>query len=102
MFNNDSNVSDDLKKFASTNTEGTVSSKSRAIAAVLSCPFVLGLGLLGIHNFYLGKTGKGILELILTLTLFGSIVSFILALIDFIMILSGTYTDGENNVVAKW
>ena len=45
------------------------------------------LGPLGIHNFYLGYTTKGIIQLVLTLTFIGLIVSGIWAFIDFIMLL---------------
>ena len=44
------------------------------------------LGALGIHNFYLGYTAKGIIQLVLTITVIG-------AFIEFIMIIarSGSY-----------
>lgn len=54
------------------------------IVAVLLAFF---LGTLGIHNFYLGYTTKGIIQLVLTLTFIGLIVSGIWAFIDFIMLL---------------
>ena len=53
---------------------------------------------LGVHNFYLGYTTKGIIQLVLTLTFIGLIVSGIWAFIDFIMLLmrSGDYaTDAQ-------
>ena len=56
------------------------------------------LGALGVHNFYLGYTTKGIIQLVLTLTFIGLIVSGIWAFIDFIMLLmrSGSYaTDAQ-------
>lgn len=65
------------------------------IVAVLLAFF---LGTLGIHNFYLGYTTKGIIQLVLTLTFIGLIVSGIWAFIDFIMLLmrSGSYaTDAQ-------
>lgn len=60
------------------------------IVAVLLAFF---LGTLGIHNFYLGYTTRGIIQLVLTLTFFGLIVSGIWAFIDFIMLLmrAGSY-----------
>ena len=56
------------------------------------------LGALGVHNFYLGYTTKGIIQLVLTLTFIGLIGSGIWAFIDFIMLLmrSGSYaTDAQ-------
>lgn len=65
------------------------------IVAVLLAFF---LGTLGVHNFYLGYTTKGIIQLVLTITFIGLIVSGIWAFIDFIMLLmrSGDYaTDAQ-------
>ena len=65
------------------------------IVAVLLAFF---LGTLGIHNFYLGYTTKGIIQLVLTITVIGILVSGPWALIDFIMLImrSGSYaTDAQ-------
>ena len=53
----------------------------------------LFLGPLGIHRFYVGKVGTGILYL-LTAGLFG-----IGALVDFIMILCNNFKDGSGLVI---
>lgn len=56
------------------------------------------LGTLGIHNFYLGYTTKGIIQLVLTITVIGIFVSGPWALIDFILLImrSGSYaTDAQ-------
>ena len=60
------------------------------IIALLLAFFV---GALGIHNFYLGYTAKGVIQLILTITLIGAPIAAIWALIEFIMIVarSGSY-----------
>lgn len=60
------------------------------IVAVLLAFF---LGALGIHNFYLGYTSKGIIQLILTITMIGAPIAAIWALIEFVLILahSGSY-----------
>lgn len=60
-----------------------VSQKSKGTAAVL-CFF---LGALGVHRFYVGKIGTGILWLV-TLGFCG-----IGEIVDFIMILCGSFTD---------
>lgn len=49
------------------------------IAAVL---FAFFLGTLGIHRFYLGRTGSGIVMLLLTCTVVGLLVTGVWALID--------------------
>lgn len=67
------------------------SPKSKTTAALL-CFF---LGELGIHRFYVGKTGSGILYL-LTLGVFG-----IGVLIDFIKILCGNFKDGQGLIINK-
>lgn len=52
------------------------------------------LGGLGIHNFMMGETNKGILRLVLTLLVFG--VGWIFGLIDFVKILTGDYKVDKN------
>ena len=71
-------------------SEQRISDKSRLVAALL-CFF---LGYLGIHRFYAGKIGTGIIWL-LTGGLFG-----FGALIDFIVILCGAFKD-KNGAVIK-
>lgn len=68
------------------------SSKSRT-AATLLCFF---LGSFGIHRFYTGKVGTGILWLF-TLGLFG-----IGTLVDFIMIVCGAFKDKNGWTVSNW
>lgn len=62
------------------------------LTVLLLCLF---LGALGIHRFYVGKTGTGILQL---LTLGGC---GIWALIDLIMIVMQKFTDKEGNFVTR-
>ncbi len=62
------------------------------IATLLLCLF---LGEIGVHRFYVGKVGTGILQLI---TLGGC---GIWTLIDFIMILIGKFTDKDGNPITN-
>ena len=66
-----------------------VSDKNLCAAALL-CFF---LGGFGIHRFYVGKVGTGIIWL-LTMGCFG-----IGVIVDFIMILTGTFTDGAERTI---
>ena len=67
-------------------------SKYDWLTTLLLCFF---LGCFGIHSFYTGKTGIGVAQL---LTCGGC---GIWALIDFIMIIVGSYRDGEGKVVSN-
>lgn len=68
------------------------SEKSRLAVALLA----LFLGELGIHRFYVGKIGTGILY-IFTFGLFG-----IGSLVDFILALCGSFTDKDGNAITEW
>jgi len=68
------------------------SDKSRLFALLL-CGF---LGFFGIHRFYVGKIGTGILML-LTGGGFG-----IWWIIDVILIVIGQFTDKQNRPVLRW
>lgn len=68
-------------------------SPSSRLVALLLCIF---LGGLGIHRFYVGKIGTGIL-MIVTLGGLG-----IWVLIDLIMIIVGSFTDKMGRRVYNW
>lgn len=74
------------------NGVGGVSPKSRLVAFLL-CTF---LGGIGVHRFYAGKVGTGILWLF-TLGCFG-----IGVLVDWIVILCGSFKDINGQVISKW
>ena len=67
-------------------------SEKKNIVAFFLCWF---FGLFGTHRFYVGKNGSAIAMLILTLTLFGMIISGIWDLVDFITIICGNFTDKD-------
>ena len=62
------------------------------LVALLLCLFV---GFLGIHRFYVGKSGTGLLQII-TFGGFG-----IWVLIDLIMIVMGKFTNKEGNFISR-
>lgn len=70
-------------------TQTKVYSKNKNTALILC----LLLGYLGVHRFYSGHTGIGIIQL-LTFGGFG-----LWWLIDFILIIAGNYKDSNNNVL---
>ncbi len=68
------------------------SPKSRLAAALLA----FFLGALGIHRFYVGKIGTGVL-MIVTLGGLG-----IWVIVDIIVILVGSFRDKQNRVLSNW
>jgi len=68
--------------------------KTKTIALVLS--FLGCFAVCGIQRFYVGKIGTGVLYL-LTFGLLG-----IGQLVDFIMILMGTFKDKDGNPLTEW
>ena len=70
----------------------SVSTQKSWIVALLLCFFV---GVLGVHRFYVGKVGTGILQLLT----FGGL--GIWTLIDFILIMVGSFKDKQGQPLAK-
>ena len=73
-------------------TTAEMSDRSRLVALL----FCVLLGVFGVHRFYVGKIGTGILML-LTLGGLG-----IWTLIDLILIAVGSFRDKENRRVFRW
>ena len=62
------------------------SSDKGFVPAILLCFF---LGMLGVHRFYVGKIGTGVLQLVT----FGGLGIWVL--VDFIMIVTGNFKDKQ-------
>ena len=73
--------------------------KSKMAAGLLG----IFLGSLGVHNFYLGNTGKAVAQLLISLLTcgFGAMVSSVWGLIEGILILCGNIKVDGNNVPLK-
>ena len=87
-----------------THTNGTVQGqpeqKSKLVAGLLG----IFIGGLGIHNFYLGYTGKAVAQLLITLLScgFGVVVTGIWALIEGIQVLTGKIDrDAKGNLLGE-
>jgi hypothetical protein len=72
---------------------GLIESDKRIVPALILCFF---LGIFGAHRFYVGKTGTGFLQLV-TLGGLG-----VWTLIDFILIVVGSFKDAEGQRINAW
>ena len=78
---------------------GVGEQKSKIAAGLLA----IFLGAFGVHNFYLGFTGKAIAQLLISVLSCGifAVVSSVWGLIEGIMILTGSITTDANGVPLK-
>ena len=76
----------------------SIDSKHSKVVMAIVCWF---FGIFGVHRFMVGKIGTGILMLLLTVTVIGSIISFIWSIIDFILILMGKFKDKDGNPITS-
>lgn len=67
------------------------------LTALLLCFF---LGWLGVHRFYTKNTDIAVAQLVLAILSCG-VVSGIWSLVDFILILSGSYKKGDGQILAQ-
>lgn len=91
---NNQNYNQNYNYNYNTNYPNMVPAKSKVAAGVLG----ILLGGLGIHNFYLGYTGKGLAQLLISVLSCGflAIVSSIWGLIEGILILTGSINVDAN------
>ncbi len=83
--------------------KGKVSSENSSDKKIMpTFLFAFFLGMLGIHRFYVGKTGSGIAMLLISLTFFGLIATGIWAIVDWITIASGNFRDKEGRLLTEW
>ena len=68
-------------------------SEKRKLPAFFLCLF---FGWFGVHRFYVGKVGTGVLQ-ILTLGGLG-----VWSLLDLLVIVLGGFTDKEGRLITKW
>jgi TM2 domain-containing membrane protein YozV len=85
---------------------GMLSSDARAMmlfeankkTAVIAYLLWFFLGMFGAHNFYLKRTGTAVAQLILTITLIGSLVTMVWVLVDAFLIPG--WVRNQNNLLA--
>ena len=86
-------ISDTAKYCPSCGARPPGGSDKLIVVAAILCFF---FGVFGIHRFYVGKVGTGLLQII-TLGGFG-----IWYLVDLIMILIGKFRDKQGNLLTQW
>ncbi|GAA5095324.1 NINE protein [Bartonella acomydis] len=59
-------------------------------------------GVFGVHRFMVGKMRTGALMLALSLSLAGLMVTGIWAIVDFIVIAAGKFTDKDGKQITRW
>lgn len=65
---------------------------------VVTLLLFLFFGLIGVHRFYVGKTGSGLAMLMLSIFSFGAI-GMIWWVVDLLLIATGRFTDSEGRVL---
>ena len=93
---NSSNITVNKETVNTGSSSSNPNAKSKIAAGLLG----IFLGAFGVHNFYLGYTGKAIAQLLITLLSCGvlSFASGVWGLIEGILILTGSITvDGNGN-----
>lgn len=73
-----------------------ISKDKKFINTFLLCFF---FGLLGAHRFYTKHTGTAIIQLLLTISIFGIIISGVWCFIDFLFILFGSFKTADGKIL---
>lgn len=79
--------------------DGEEASDRRILPAFLLAFF---LGTFGVHRFYCGRTGSGIAMLLLTVSGIGLLVTVVWHVVDWILILTGSFRDDEGRRLTEW
>jgi len=74
------------------------SRKSRMVTFLLA----LFVGIFGVHRFYVGKTATGVVQLLLTISVIGVLVSSPWVFVDWIVILCGNFKDDMGRKITRW
>ncbi|QEE09140.1 TM2 domain-containing protein [Bartonella kosoyi] len=56
-------------------------------------------GIFGVHRFMVGRVRTGVLMLVLSLSVVGLMITGVWAIVDFILILAGKFTDKNGNQI---
>lgn len=75
-----------------------MSDKKILIALIVGAMFMPA----GLHRFYVGKTGQGIITIVLSITLIGLIPVGLWFIFDMFRLVIGSYTDGNGRVMTDW
>lgn len=95
IINNNNSASSAASASANNGMIGNLISPKSRLVTLLLCFF---LGWIGVHRFYVGKVGTGILMIVLMFTGIGEI----WLVIDFIIILLGGFTDSHGFKIKNW
>ena len=95
IINNNNNASSSSALASNNMLAGNIISSKSRLVALLLCFF---LGWLGVHRFYVGKIGTGILMVLLMPTGIGEV----WWLIDFIFIALGVFSDKNGFKIKNW
>ncbi len=63
--------------------------------------FRLFFGVFGFRRLYVGKTGSGVVQLLLATSLAGAIITVVWGMVDFTVIICGAFTDGTGKRITN-